>query len=72
MRMRPLDQGLEIEPGRIVELKPGGYHLMFMDLKEPLREGRTVPGTLVFEKAGTIAIEYAVRSIAARSGAPAH
>ena len=66
MRMRPLEAGLEIKPGETVELKPGGYHLMFLDLKEPLREGKTVKGTLVFEKAGTVEVEYAVRSIAAR------
>src|SRR5690242_14844735 len=37
MRMRPLDQGLVIPPGGRVELKPGGLHAMFVDLKVPLK-----------------------------------
>ena len=46
MRMKAVEGGLEIKPGATVELKPGGLHLMFMDLKEPLKEGQTVKGTL--------------------------
>jgi hypothetical protein len=68
-RMRPLEKGLTITPGAAVELKPGGLHIMFMDLKEPLAEGRTLRGTLVFEKAGAVEVDYAVRSIAARGEA---
>jgi len=63
MRMKPVDGGLEIKPGATVELKPGGLHLMFMDLKEPLKEGQTVKGTLTFEKAGPVAVEYTVRGM---------
>ncbi|MBB4041379.1 hypothetical protein GGR34_003049 [Microvirga flocculans] len=63
MRMKPVEGGLEIKPGATVELKPGGYHLMFMDLKEPLKEGQTVKGTLVFEKAGPVEVEYTVRGL---------
>jgi uncharacterized protein YcnI len=63
MRMKPVEGGLEIKPGATVELKPGGFHLMFMDLKEPLKEGQTVKGTLTFEKAGSVAVEYAVRGM---------
>ena len=63
MRMKPVEGGLEIRPGATVELKPGGYHLMFMDLKEPLKEGETIKGTLVFEKAGSVEVEYAVRGM---------
>jgi uncharacterized protein YcnI len=66
MRMRELDNGLEIKPGQTVELKPGGYHAMLLDLKAPLKEGDTIKGTLVFEKAGPVEVEYGVRSIAAR------
>jgi copper(I)-binding protein len=68
MRMKQVQGGLEIKPGATVELKPGGFHLMFMDLKEPLREGQTIKGTLVFEKAGTVDVEYSVRGM---GGAPA-
>jgi copper(I)-binding protein len=63
MRMKPVEGGLEIKPGATVELKPGGFHLMFMDLKEPLKEGQSVKGTLSFEKAGTIEVEYTVRGM---------
>ncbi|WP_262029588.1 DUF1775 domain-containing protein [Microvirga sp. Mcv34] len=63
MRMKPVEGGLEIKPGATVELKPGGLHLMFMDLKEPLKEGQNVKGTLIFEKAGSVEVEYAVRGM---------
>ncbi len=46
MTMRPLDKGLAIEPGKTVKLAPGGYHLMLMDLKNPLKQGDKVPLTL--------------------------
>ncbi|MDT3687165.1 MAG: DUF1775 domain-containing protein [Pseudorhodoplanes sp.] len=69
MKMRHLAKGLEIKPGESVELKPGGYHLMFMDLKRGLKEGETAKGTLVFEKAGTIEVQYKVGPIG--GGAPA-
>jgi periplasmic copper chaperone A len=68
MRMRPLPKGVEIKPGETLELKPGSYHLMFMDLKRPLKEGERVKGTLVFETAGTVAVEFAVESMAAKPG----
>lgn len=66
MRMRELPKGLEIKPGETVELKPGGYHIMFMQLKEPLVAGKPVRGTLVFEKAGTVEVEFGVAPIGAR------
>ncbi len=62
MRMRPLADGLEIKPGATVELAPGGYHLMLMELKQPLKEGERVPLTLTFEKAGSIDVELAVEA----------
>ena len=65
MKMRPLDQGLEIKPGATVELKPGSYHLMFLQLKAPFEQGQRVKGTLVFEKAGTVEVEYAVEAVGA-------
>src|SRR6202051_1100180 len=42
MTMRPLDNGLMIEPGKTVKLAPGGYHLMLFDLKSPLKHGDTL------------------------------
>jgi copper(I)-binding protein len=59
-KMRAVE-GLEIKPGETVEFKPGGMHVMFVGLKQPLRQGERVKGTLVFEKAGTIAVEYPVQ-----------
>ncbi|WP_245431169.1 copper chaperone PCu(A)C [Rhodoplanes roseus] len=67
MTMRPLNQGLEIKPGATVTLAPGGYHVMFMDLKQPLKEGETLAGELRFEKAGTVAVRYSVQAIGATS-----
>ena len=50
MKMRALP-GLDLPAGQAVELKPGGYHLMLMDLKAPLATGASVPLTLVFQDA---------------------
>jgi copper(I)-binding protein len=65
MRMREVKDGLEIKPGQTVELKPGGYHVMFVDLMQPLAQGDHVKVTLSFAKAGTIDVEYAVEAIGA-------
>ncbi len=67
MRMRMLPNGLEIPPGATVELKPGSYHIMFMQLKAPLQEGQSKKGSLKFEKAGDIEIEYSVAKLGAPS-----
>ena len=66
MRMRALPDGLEVAPGSSVELKPGGYHVMFMDLKEPFKQGESVKGELRFDKAGAVSVEFKVESIGAR------
>jgi copper(I)-binding protein len=47
MKMSALKDGLELPPGKTVELKPGSYHLMLMDLKVPLKRDSTIPLTLV-------------------------
>ena len=60
MQMRPLAHGVELKPGATVELKPGGYHVMGMDLIRGFNEGDRVKGTLSFEKAGKVEIEYRV------------
>ena len=72
MKMRHLPAGLEIKPGETVELKPGGYHLMFMDLQKGLKNGETIKGTLNFEKAGPVEVEYRVGAIGARGGEHDH
>ena len=63
MKMRLLPKGVEIKPGQTVEFKPGSYHLMFVGLKQPFEKGKRVKGTLQFEKAGTVEVEYAVEAI---------
>ena len=65
MTMRPLVNGIEIKPGETIKLEPGGYHLMFMDLKEPLKAGAMVKGQLQFEKAGKVDVEFKVDAIGA-------
>lgn len=49
MKMRALPNGLELPAGKAVELKPGGYHIMLIELKQQMREGDAVPLTLVIE-----------------------
>lgn len=51
MKMRAVEGGLALPAGKAVELKPGGYHLMLMDLKSTLAKDSTVPLTLVFKDA---------------------
>lgn len=60
MVMRPVEGGLEIPAGATVELKPGGLHIMFMEVAEPYQEGATVPVTLEFEKAGKVDLRLPV------------
>jgi copper(I)-binding protein len=67
MKMRPVEGGLEILPGQTVTLKPGGLHMMLVDLKHPLEAGSSMKATLKFDHAGTIDVEYPVAAI----GAPA-
>jgi periplasmic copper chaperone A len=67
MKMRPVEGGLEILPGQTVTLKPGGLHMMLIDLKHPLEAGGSVKATLKFDHAGTVDVDYPVAAI----GAPA-
>lgn len=72
MKMRHLKDGLEIKAGQTVELKPGGYHLMLTGLGDGLKQGQKVKGSLTFEKAGTVEIEFTVAPIGATSGGHVH
>lgn len=67
MKMRPLDKGLTIEPGKTVKFAPGGYHLMLEQLKKPLKQGDKVPLTLEFEKAGKVAVSLDVQGVGAQA-----
>jgi copper(I)-binding protein len=66
MKMRPVEGGLTIDPGKTVKLAPSGYHLMIMGLKSPLKQGDKVPVTLEFEKAGKVAVTLDVEGIGAQ------
>jgi len=68
MTMRPVEGGLEIPAGATVELKPGCFHVMFLQVSEPFREGATVPVTLVFEKAGRVEVPFPVRAASGGGG----
>lgn len=65
-KMRPIEGGVEIKPGETVEFAPGGKHLMFVGLTEPLRKGEKVKGELQFEKAGKVEVEFAVEAPGAK------
>jgi copper(I)-binding protein len=66
MKMRRLEPGLVIKPGETVVLKPGSIHLMFLNLKQGPKRGTPLKGTLAFDKAGQIEVEYAVEAVGAR------
>lgn len=73
MKMRPLDKGLTIEPGKTVKFAPGGYHLMLEQLKGQLKQGTKVPVTLEFEKAGKVTVSFDVQGVGAQGpGAAGH
>jgi periplasmic copper chaperone A len=61
MEMRQID-AIELPSGKRVELKPGGLHVMFIGLKQPLALGSKVPVTLMFEQAGEVKVEFDVMS----------
>jgi copper(I)-binding protein len=68
MKMRALPNGLDLPAGKTVELKSGGYHVMLMDLKRQMKEGESVPMTLVVEgkdkKRTTIEVKAPVKPLA--------
>jgi len=73
MRMSAVPR-LELPAGKVVDLKPGGFHVMLMDLKQPLKEGDSVPFTLAFQDKGgaryTVDVKAPVRALGAPD--PAH
>jgi copper(I)-binding protein len=64
MKMRPAVSP-EIPPGKEVRLEPGGMHIMLMQLRQPLREGESIPITLIFEEAGEITVTAPITSLTA-------
>ena len=75
MRMRPVE-AIELPAGKAVELKPGGYHVMLMQLPRALKEGETVALTLIVEskdgKRESIAVKAPVKALATPAHQKAH
>ncbi|MBJ3778386.1 copper chaperone PCu(A)C [Acuticoccus sp. 2012] len=69
MRMQPVAGGLEIPAGGTVELAPGGYHVMFLELLDQPQAGDTVDVTLEFEHSGSITVPMSVAPIGAQKPA---
>jgi len=63
LRMREV-KGYDVPAKGMLELKPGGSHLMFVNVKAPLKEGTSVPATLKFQRAGEVKLEFQVRPLA--------
>lgn len=76
MKMRAVEGGLDLPAGKTVELKPGGYHVMLMDLKAPLAKDGTVAMTLVFKDAKGVEskmdVSLPVSTVAPAGGHGAH
>jgi copper(I)-binding protein len=71
MKMRQVKE-VAVPAGATVELKPGGLHLMFMNIKAPLVGGETVPVKLKFAKAGEVEVKFPVNAMGAHGGAMKH
>ncbi len=67
MQMRPVEK-IEVVPGTPTMLKPGGYHVMLIGLKAPLKQDETFPLTLTFENAGAVTVTVTVGGVGAMSG----
>ncbi|QIB32849.1 copper chaperone PCu(A)C [Ancylobacter pratisalsi] len=63
MKMRMLKDGVVIPAGGEIKLAPGGFHLMLIGLKQPLKQGETFKGTLTFEKAGTVDVVFKIEGM---------
>jgi copper(I)-binding protein len=68
MKMRAVP-AVDVKPGAKLELKPGGYHLMLFDLRQPLKKGDRFPLTLTFARAGTVEVSVVVEDMTMSIGA---
>ena len=71
MKMRQV-KDIPVPAGGSVELKPGGLHLMFMNIKAPLAAGESVPVKLKFAKAGEVEVKMPVNAMGQAGGAMKH
>ena len=72
MRMREVEGGIEVPPGQMTMLQPGGLHVMLMGLNGQLEEGATFPLVLIFEQAGEITVQVEIKDISHQGGAHKH
>jgi len=68
MKMRPVTGGLEIKPGQTVTLDPSGYHVMFVGLKDQLKQGDRFKATLQFAQAGKVDVDFIIEGLGAKTG----
>jgi periplasmic copper chaperone A len=66
-KMRPVEGGLEIKPGQSVALTPDSFHVMLIGLKQQFQQGQHIKGTLEFQKAGKVDVEFTVAPIGAKA-----
>jgi copper(I)-binding protein len=68
--------GIDLVPGQMLELKPGGFHVMLIDVVKPLNAGDKVPLTLVLEgkdrKRIQVEVSAEVRALNAMPAAQQH
>ena len=70
MQMRAVPGGLPVTPGTPIHMAPGGYHVMLLGLKQPLKQGDHVPLTLTFEHAGAVTADVVVAGPGASAPPP--
>ena len=70
VKMRALNKGLEIKPGESVEMKPNGTHVMFENLRAPLLEAGRMQATLIFERAGSIDVDFTIEPMGTKAPSP--
>lgn len=63
MKMRPVAAGLALAPNQALKLAPGSYHIMFIGIKQPFKEGDQFPVTLTFAKAGKATVNIKVQAM---------
>ena len=71
MKMRQV-AGVNVPAGGMVLLKPGGYHVMLVKLKQPLKEGGSFPLTLHFAKAGMVTVKVEINGVGAMGAGKGH
>lgn len=72
MRMRPVQGGIAVPAGQNITLKPGGLHLMFIGLNQPLTAGESFPVTLRFQRQGAVKVNFRIMPVGTAASREAH